>query len=277
MKKVYFGFLLLTLIFPVTNAFAGELTLNLDKTVYEKSDFISVWGSTGMNSVFISVKDPDGNNVWNERLNPDEENKFSTLIIAGIGGWMKSGNYSLVAESGDSILSVKFFYDSGAQVNPPSAVSDYYVNPQDLYTMFAVAIIIVTGIFIYLARHIILRRKTSYDDVILDSKKDRDYEKYHSEWSEEEVFGSHKRNTEAKEFREMYNDNSLPNYYLVLGLTNDSSSSEIKNQYRKLAKQYHPDRNKDSSEEKMAQINKAYEILSDKKLKAQYDKFCKLL
>jgi molecular chaperone DnaJ len=277
MKKVYFGFLLLTLIFPVTNAFAGELTLNLDKTVYEKSDFISVWGSTGMNSVFISVKDPDGNNVWNERLNPDEENKFSTLIIAGIGGWMKSGNYSLVAESGDSILSVKFFYDSGAQVNPPSAVSDYYVNPQDLYTMFAVAIIIVTGIFIYLARHIILRRKTSYDDVILDSKKDRDYEKYHSEWSEEEVFGSHKRNTEAKEFREMYNDNSLPNYYLVLGLTNDSSSSEIKNQYRKLAKQYHPDRNKNSSEEKMAQINKAYEILSDKKLKAQYDKFCKLL
>ena len=277
MKKVYFGFLLLTLIFPVTNAFAGELTLNLDKTVYEKSDFISVWGSTEMNSVFISVKDPDGNNVWNERLNPDEENKFSTLIIAGIGGWMKSGNYSLVAESGDSILSVKFFYDSGAQVNPPSAVSDYYVNPQDLYTMFAVAIIIVTGIFIYLARHIILRRKTSYDDVILDSKKDRDYEKYHSEWSEEEVFGSHKRNTDAKEFREMYNDNSLPNYYLVLGLTNDSSSSEIKNQYRKLAKQYHPDRNKDSSEEKMAQINKAYEILSDKKLKAQYDKFCKLL
>ena len=277
MKKVYFGFLLLTLIFPVTNAFAGELTLNLDKTVYEKSDFISVWGSTEMNSVFISVKDPDGNNVWNERLNPDEENKFSTLIIAGIGGWMKSGNYSLVAESGDSIISVKFFYDSGAQVNPPSAVSDYYVSPQDLYTMFAVAIIIVTGIFIYLARHIILRRKTSYDDVILDSKKDRDYEKYHSEWSEEEVFGSHKRNTEAKEFREMYNDNSLPNYYLVLGLTNDSSSSEIKNQYRKLAKQYHPDRNKDSSEEKMAQINKAYEILSDKKLKAQYDKFCKLL
>ena len=277
MKKVYFGFLLLTLIFPVTNAFAGELTLNLDKTVYEKSDFISVWGSTEMNSVFISVKDPDGNNVWNERLNPDEENKFSTLIIAGIGGWMKSGNYSLVAESGDSILSVKFFYDSGAQVNPPSAVSDYYVSPQDLYTMFAVAIIIVTGIFIYLARHIILRKKTSYDDVILDSKKDRDYEKYHSEWSEEEVFGSHKRNTEAKEFREMYNDNSLPNYYLMLGLTNDSSSSEIKNQYRKLAKQYHPDRNKDSSEEKMAQINKAYEILSDKKLKAQYDKFCKLL
>ena len=53
----------------------------------------------------------------------------------------------------------------------------------------------------------------------------------------------------------MYNDNSLPNYYLILGLTNDSSEFEIKNQYRKLAKQYHPDRNKNSSEDKMAQIN----------------------
>ncbi len=75
----------------------------------------------------------------------------------------------------------------------------------------------------------------------------------------------------------MYNDNALPNYSLILGLTNDSSQSEIKNQYRKLAKQYHPDRNKDSTEEKMAQINKAYEVLSDKKLKHEYDKFCKLL
>ena len=199
------------------------------------------------------------------------------MIIAGIGGWQKSGNYLVIAESGDDVANAKFFYDSGAQVNPPSAVSDYYVSAEDLYFTFAIAIIIVIGIFIYLARHIILRKKTSYDNVKLDSKKDRDYEKYHSEWSEEEIFGSRKQNTDAKEFREMYNDNSLPNYYLILELTNDSSESEIKNQYRKLAKQYHPDRNKDSSEEKMAQINKAYEVLSDKKLKAEYDKFCKLL
>ena len=277
MKTVYFTFLLFILILPVTNAFADELTLNIDKTIYEKSDFISVWGSTEFNSVFISIKDPDGNNVWNESLKPDGENNFSTLIIAGIGSWQTSGNYLVIAESGDNVTNAKFFYDSGAQINPPSAVSDYYISSEDLYLTFAISIIIVAGVFIYLARHIILQKKTSYDDVKLDSKKDRDYEKYHSEWSEEEIFGSRKINTEAKEFREMYNDNLLPDYYLVLGLTNDSSQSEIKNQYRKLAKQYHPDRNKDSSEEKMAQINKAYEILSDKKLKAEYDKFCKLL
>ena len=277
MKTIYFGVLLFLLFLPVTNVFGTELTLNIDKAIYEKSDFISVWGSSDLDSVFISIKDPDGNNVWNESLKPDTQNKFSTLIIAGIGGWQKSGNYLLTVESGDDVANAKFFYDSGAQVNPPSAVSDYYVSAEDLYLTFAIAIIIVIGIFIYLARHIILRKKTSYDNVKLDSKKDRDYEKYHSEWSEEEIFGSRKTNTDAKEFREMYNDNSLPNYYLILGLTNDSSQSEIKNQYRKLAKQYHPDKNKDSSEEKMAQINKAYEVLSDKKLKEEYDKFCKLM
>ena len=277
MTRFYFGILFLFLIFPASNAFGDELTLNVEKALYEKSDFISVWGSTEFDSVFISIKDPDGNNVWNESLDPDDENKFSTLIIAGIGGWQKSGNYLVVVESGSSSLSENFFYDSGAQVNPPSAVSDYYVSPEDLYLTFAIAIIIIAGIFIYLARHIILRKKTSYDNAKLDSKKNRDYEKYHSEWSEEEIFGSRKTNTDTKEFREMYNDNSLPNYYLILGLTNDSSESEIKNQYRKLAKQYHPDRNKESSEEKMAEINKAYEVLSDKKLKTEYDKFCKLL
>ena len=277
MKNIYFAILFLFLLSPITNAFANELTLSIDKAIYEKSDFISVWGTSDLDSVFISVKDSDGNNVWNESLKSDEQNKFSTLIIAGIGGWQNSGNYLVTAESGDNMVSAKFFYDSGAQVNPPSAVSDYYVSPEDLYFTFAIAILIVAGIFIYLARHIILRKKTSYDNAKLDSKKDRDYEKYHSEWSEEEIFGTHKRNTDAKEFREMYNDNSLPNYYLVLELTNDSSQHEIKNQYRKLAKRYHPDRNKDSSEEKMAQINKAYEVLSDKKLKDEYDKFCKLL
>ena len=277
MKSICLGILIFFLVLPVTDVFGTEFTLNIDKAIYEKSDFISVWGSSDLDSVFISIKDPDGNNVWNESLKSDTQNKFSTLIIAGIGGWQKSGNYLVIAESGDDIANAKFFYDSGAQVNPPSAVSDYYVSAEDLYLTFAIAIIIVIGIFIYLARHIILRKKTSYDNVKLDSKKDRDYEKYHSEWSEEEIFGSRKTNTDAKEFREMYNDNSLPNYYLILGLTNDSSQYEIKNQYRKLAKQYHPDRNKDSSEEKMAQINKAYEILSDKKLKEEYDKFCKLM
>ena len=60
MKKAYFGILFLILIFPISNAFGDELTLNIDKALYEKSDFISVWGSTAYDSVFISVKVKSG-------------------------------------------------------------------------------------------------------------------------------------------------------------------------------------------------------------------------
>ena len=74
----------------------------------------------------------------------------------------------------------------------------------------------------------------------------------------------------------MYNRKSLPDYYSILDLADDASDIEIKNQYRKLAKQYHPDRNNESTQEKMSEINKAYEVLSDEKLRVEYDKFYKL-
>ena len=45
----------------------------------KKSDFISIWGTSNSESVFISIKDPDEKNVWNESLSTDDQNKFSTL------------------------------------------------------------------------------------------------------------------------------------------------------------------------------------------------------
>ena len=110
MKAVYLSTIFLLLIFPISNAFADEFTINIDKSIYEKSDFISIWGTSNFDSVFISIKDPDGNIVWNESLKPNDENKFSTLIIAGIGGWNTSGNYLVVAESGSDVTNTKFFY-----------------------------------------------------------------------------------------------------------------------------------------------------------------------
>ena len=55
MKQIIFGISIFVLIFPITFALADELTLNIDKVIYEKSDFISVWGSTQFDSVFISI------------------------------------------------------------------------------------------------------------------------------------------------------------------------------------------------------------------------------
>ena len=60
--------------------------------------------------------------------------------------------------------------------------------------------------------------------------------------------------------------------YETLEINESASESEIKKAYRKLARQYHPDVNKDpSAEEKFKEINGAYEILSDKSKKQQYD------
>lgn len=60
--------------------------------------------------------------------------------------------------------------------------------------------------------------------------------------------------------------------YETLEITDSASEAEIKKAYRKLARQYHPDVNKDKgAEDKFKEINSAYEILSDKEKKQQYD------
>jgi molecular chaperone DnaJ len=61
-------------------------------------------------------------------------------------------------------------------------------------------------------------------------------------------------------------------YYEVLGVSRTASKDEIKDAYRKLAMQYHPDRNKASdAEEKFKEISEAYAVLSDDEKRQQYD------
>ena len=62
-------------------------------------------------------------------------------------------------------------------------------------------------------------------------------------------------------------------YYQILGLTIEASEQEIKKAYRKLAMQYHPDRNggDEGSEEHIKEINEAYQILGDEKKRRVYD------
>lgn len=64
-------------------------------------------------------------------------------------------------------------------------------------------------------------------------------------------------------------------YYEVLGLERGASTDEIKKAYRRLARQYHPDFNKDDreAERKFKEVSEAYEVLVDPQKREQYDRF----
>jgi len=142
-----------------------------------------------------------------------------------------------------------------------------------LFTGFSIAVI---AIFLFLARDVILRKKTTYDKQEHDSKKDRTYEKYHSDWGEDyEEIGKRGNTKQEREFRDQIENNDLPNYYEILGVKINASPEEIKKNFRELAKKTHPDKTKENSEQEMIKINKAYEILSDVESKEKYDKYMK--
>lgn len=62
------------------------------------------------------------------------------------------------------------------------------------------------------------------------------------------------------------------NYYDILGVKKDASDAEIKKKYRKLVRQYHPDVSDDpDADNKIAEINNAYETIRDKDKRAEYD------
>src|SRR2546428_8665268 len=64
-------------------------------------------------------------------------------------------------------------------------------------------------------------------------------------------------------------------YYETLGVERNASEQKIKKAYRKLAREYHPDRNPGDkqAEARFKEVQDAYDVLSDKNKRAQYDRF----
>ena len=69
---------------------------------------------------------------------------------------------------------------------------------------------------------------------------------------------------------------AVKDYYRLMGVEREASDEEIKKAYRKLALQYHPDRNRGNSdcEEHLKEVNEAYQVLGDEEKRRQYDLMC---
>ena len=87
------------------------LLVNVDQTTYQRADIISISGnskSTSTQSVELSIENTNGVKIWNENINLKNDGKFSTLVIAGGGGWENDGIYTLKAEQGDLANEIEF-------------------------------------------------------------------------------------------------------------------------------------------------------------------------
>ena len=88
----------------------NPLLVNLDQSTYQKADIISISGDTNSDSksVELSIENSNGVKIWSESITPKNNGVFSTLIIAGGGGWENGGDYLLKVVQGDLKNEAKF-------------------------------------------------------------------------------------------------------------------------------------------------------------------------
>ena len=273
--KVAVCFLIIFVLFLPIDVFANSVNISVDLPIYTDADVIAIHGNISTETTLqITIIDQDEMIVLNENLTiiPGD---FTYIITLGNYDLKRSGHYDISIVYDGIKIADQFFYDSGHNVNPMKVSNGANnLSESDQITIFAIAAIIIIGVLVFLARGSFTRKKTEYDAGEWESKKNRDYEKYHSEWMSDEI--SFERTGKDKlsdeEFRESLLNENLPDYYAILQISKNASQNEIKKQFRLLAKKWHPDKKQSNdAEEKMAEINIAYEVLSDHKRRKMYD------
>lgn len=278
--KHYFIIFMIFLAFLPLDVFAdSHIDISLDLPIYTKSDIITIFGNIEHDdSLKIVIIDPKADVILNETvLLTQGEFTYNLQLndydLNTSGIYQISITYYDINNSTEIEIKKEFFYDAAQNVNP-AGVDIERISEADQIPIFIIAVVIILGIFLFLARHAIFRRKNEYDDEDWQSKKNRDYEKYHSEWmsDEQEFSGKKKKVIDENEFLESLQGKNIPDYYGILEIQKNSSQSEIKKQFRILAKKWHPDKKHGpDAEKKMAEINMAYGILSNQKNRELYD------
>ena len=273
-KVIPYFSIILILLMPL-NAFGDSINVSVDLPIFTDADKIVIYGSVSTDTVLqVMITDPDEIVVLNEDITIPSGD-FTYDIIIGEYELNRSGHYDLFVIYDNSKITEQFFYDSGHNVNPmkvDGAIESLTESEQII--VFAIAAAIIIGVLIFLARGSIFRKKTEYDTGEWQSKKNRDYEKYHSEWMSDEISFERKGKNKLsdEDFRKSLLGKDISDYYAILQVQKTASQDEIKEQFRNLAKKWHPDRKQsDDAEKKMAQINMAYEVLSNPKRRKIYD------
>ena len=271
-------FIIFILFLPLV-AFADSVNFSIDLPIYTDADRIVIYGNVSTETTIqIVIIGPDDETVLREdvTIGPGD---FTHNITLGNYDLKRSGHYNIFVYHPWQGLDVPdtdtFFYDSGHNVNPMKVTSGIEsLSESGQIIVFASITIVIISVLIFLARHSIFRKKTEYDTGDWASKKNRDYEKYHSEWMSDEISFERKGKNKLsdEEFTKSLLNENLPDYYAILQVQKDASQDEIKKQFRLLAKKWHPDKKQSNdAEEKMAQINMAYEVLSSPKRRKMYD------
>jgi len=269
----YFSIILILLI-PV-NVYGDSVNISVDLPIFTDIDKIVIFGNVSTETILqVMITDPDEMIKLNEDITM-QSGDFTYDILVGDYDLGRSGHYDISVSYNELEITKQFFYDSGHNVNPmkvDGAIESLTESEQMI--VFAIAAAIIISVLIFLARGSIFRKKNEYDTGEWESKKNRDYEKYHSEWMSDEISFERKGKNKLsdEDFRKSLLSKDIPDYYAILQIQKTASQNEIKNQFRSLAKKWHPDKKQsDDAEKKMAQINTAYEVLSNTKRRKMYD------
>jgi len=269
----YFSIILILLI--PANVFGDSVNISVDLPIFTDTDKIVIFGNVSTETTLqVMITDPDEIVILNEDITIPAGD-FTYDVLVGDYDLNRSGHYYISVSYNESEITKQFFYDSGHNVNPMKVDGTIEsLTESEQMIVFAIAAAIIISVLIFLARGSIFRKKNEYDTGEWESKKNRDYEKYHSEWMSDEISFERKGKNKLsdEDFRKSLLSKDIPDYYAILQIQKTASQNEIKNQFRSLAKKWHPDRKQsDDAEKKMTQINMAYEVLSNTKRRKMYD------